>query len=126
MAPPSHPEYSDVLLDHFRNPRNVGDVADPDAHAQVESPLHGDRLRLSFRIDGDRIVEARFRCLGCTVAIAAGSVATVLLTGRTIAAALRLTDEDVAEALGGVPERRAQCSLLVRRTVHAALGSRLS
>jgi len=124
MTTPSHPDYSDRLLDHFRQPRNVGDVPDPDAQAEVESPLHGDRLRLTFRIAGERIVETRFRCLGCTVAIAAGSAATELLTGRTVAEALAITDEAVAAALGGVPERRAQCSLLVRRTVQAALRGR--
>ena len=123
MDPSEHPDYPDALLDHFRNPRNVGDVPGADAFAEVESPLHGDRLRLSFRIEDGRIAEVRFRCLGCTVAIAAGSAATVLLQGRTIDEALTLTDADVARALGGVPGRRAECSLLVRRAVRAALAS---
>ena len=100
-------------------------MAHPDAEASVASPLHGDTLRLTFALDGDRIREARFRCLGCPVAIAAGSVATVLLEGRSITEALRLTDQDVIDALGGVPEGKEACSLLVREAVHAAL-SRLA
>ena len=116
-----HPEYSDGLLDHFRNPRNVGEIPNPDARAEVTSPLHGDTLCLTFALDGDRIRAVRFRCLGCPVAIAAGSVSTVLLCGATITEALRLTDEDVARALGGVPERKRACSVLVREAVALAL-----
>lgn len=118
-----HPEYPDELLDHFRNPRNVGALAAPDAQGFVTSPLHGDTLRLTFALDGDRIREVRFQCRGCTVAIAAGSAATVLLAGRTITEALRLTDDDVDRELGGVPENRKGCSLLVARAVQAALAA---
>jgi NifU-like protein involved in Fe-S cluster formation len=120
MDHPRHPDYSDTLLDHFRSPRNVGEVERPDAAATVESPLHGDTLRLTFRLAGDRIVEARFLSRGCTVAIAAGSAATELLAGRTITEALLLTDDDVARALGGIPGNRRACSLLVARAVCAA------
>lgn len=116
-----HPDYSDRLLAHFRAPRNVGEVADPDAAATVTSPVHGDTLRLTFRLLQGRIVEARFLCRGCTVAIAAGSAATLLLEGATVTEALRLSDDDVARALGGVPEARRACSLLVARAVREAL-----
>ncbi len=116
-----HPEYSDELLDHFRNPRNVGEFDHPDAMAEVHSPLHGDTLRLSFALRGERIEGVRFRCLGCPVAIAAGSAATVLLCGRSITEALELTDEDVIRALGGVPPRKKACSVLVREAVQEAL-----
>jgi nitrogen fixation NifU-like protein len=119
MAPPG--EYSELLLEHFRNPRNVGEVERWDAEARVTSPLHGDTLRLTFELDGERIRQVRFQCLGCTVAIAAGSVATVLLAGRTRDEALALTDADVAEALGGIPETRRACSILVAEAVRAAL-----
>lgn len=120
MVTRSHPEYSETLLDHFRSPRNVGEIAAPDAAATVTSPLHGDTLRLTFALAGDRIREVRFLCSGCTVAIAAGSMATVLLEGRTITEALRLSDDDVARALGGVPEARSACSLLAARAVRGA------
>ena len=115
-----HPEYSAALLDHFRNPRNVGALASPDAEGFVESPLHGDTLRLMFALEGDRIRQVRFQCRGCTVAIAAGSAATVLLVGCTITEALRLSDDDVDRALGGIPENRRGCSLLVARALRAA------
>jgi len=115
-----HPEYSDLLLDHFRNPRNVGEIAEPDARGEAVSALHQDALRLTFALDGERIREVRFLCLGCPVAIAAGSVSTELLRGASITEALRLTDEDVVRALGGVPERKRACSLLVREAVAAA------
>src|SRR5204862_413226 len=83
-----------ALLDHFRNPRNVGRIQSPDAESFVESPLHGDTLRLTFTLEGERIREARFQCRGCTVAIAAGAAATVLLQGRTLTEALRDTHVD--------------------------------
>ena len=116
------PEYSETVMDHFRNPRGVGEVAPPDAEARLASPVHGDELRLTFALEGDRIAEVRFRCRGCVVAIAAASVATTLLEGRTIADALALTDDDVVAALDGVPEAKRKCSLIVSETVKAALG----
>ena len=119
-----HPEYSEALLDHFHHPRNVGALESPDAQAFVESPLHGDTLRLTFALEGDRIRQVRFQCRGCTVAIAAGSAATTLLEGRTITEALRLGNDDVDRALGGVPEDRLGCSLLVAEAVRAAFSTR--
>jgi len=115
-------EYSETLKDHFRNPRGVGDVDRPNAEARFVSPVHGDELRLTFAIEGDRIAKVRFRCRGCVVAIAAASVATTLLEGRTVAEALDLTDEEVVAALDGVPEAKRRCSLIVAETARAALG----
>lgn len=119
----AHPEYSDELLDHFRHPRNVGEIEHPDAEARVTSPVHGDSLRLTFAIRDDRIQEVRFLCLGCPVAIAAGSVATELLTGSTVREALKVTDDDVATALGGLSGTKRECSLLVRKAILRALGT---
>lgn len=116
-----HPLYSSRLLDHFHRPRNVGEVVQADAEGRVVSPVHGDTLRLTFALEGERIARVRFQCSGCVVAIAAGSVATTLLEGRSVAEALRIDDGSVAEALGGVPEERRECSLLVGRAVRAAL-----
>lgn len=118
--PMRHPDYSATLLDHFHNPRNVGVVPERDAEGTAESPLHGDTLRLSFALEGERIREVRFLCLGCPVAIAAGSIATLLLGGRSITQALALEDEDVIQALGGIPEHKRACSLLVREAVAKA------
>jgi len=117
-----HPEYSATLMDHFRNPRGVGEVADPDAEGRVVSEVHGDELRLTFAIEKSRVREVRFRCRGCVVAIAAASAATELLRGLTVAEALAMTDDDVVSALDGVPEAKRRCSLIVSETVRAALG----
>ena len=111
-------------MEHFRQPRNVGEIDRPDAEARVQSPVHGDNLRLTFALKGDRISRVRFQCSGCAVAIASGSVATTLLAGRTVDEALALTDEDVQRALGGVLEHKQRCSLVVRDAVQLALGDR--
>lgn len=116
-------DYSETLLDHFRRPRNVGEVDRPDAEARVVSPIHGDTLRLTFALREGRITEVRFQCRGCVVAIAAGSVATTLLAGRTVAQALAVSDDDVAQALGGIPSAKRKCSLVVGETVRRALAT---
>ncbi len=115
--------YSPRLLEHFRSPRNVGEVARPDAEARVENHLCGDVLRLTLTLDGGRIAEARFQCRGCVVAIAAGSVVTTLLPGRTVAEALALRVTDLEAALGGAPPGRRPCLSLAREAVVEALGS---
>lgn len=113
--------YSDIVLDHYRNPRNAGEIRDTRALAQVGDPESGDVLRLSLRIDGGVIREARFKAFGCTAAIAAGSMATTLLVGLTIAEARRLTDDDVVRALGGLPEEKRRCSVMAEQAIRDAL-----
>ena len=115
--------YSRVLLEHFENPRNLGEIPSPDAAATVRNPEQGDTLRITMRIDGGRIAEVRFKAFGCPVTIAAGSLATEMLAGMTIQQALELTDAQVADALGGVPEERIRCSVLVQKVIRRALGS---
>lgn len=117
----AHADYNATVLDHYRNPRNVGDVAGAVATAQVGDPAHGDVLRLSLRIEAGRVIEARFRAFGCTAAIAAGSMTTVLVAGRSIDEAARLTNQDVAAALGGLPESKMHCSVLAEQAVREAL-----
>ena len=112
--------YSDVVLDHSRNPRNVGDLPGA-AFAQVGDPATGDVLRISIRIEDGTIVEARFKAFGCTAAIAAGSMATTLLVGRSVEEAARLTNRDVVSALGGLPEPKVQCSVLAEQAIKEAL-----
>jgi NifU-like protein involved in Fe-S cluster formation len=116
-----HGDYNETVLDHYRNPRNVGDVAGSPAVAQVGDPDHGDVLRLGLRIEGDRIVEARFKSFGCSAAIAAGSMATVMVEGRLVSEAERLTNQDVARALGGLPESKMHCSVLAEQAVREAV-----
>ena len=113
--------YSPTVIDHFQHPRNLGDLDAPDAVAEVENPACGDRTRLALRIEGERIVAARFRTEGCPAAIAASSITTELLLGKTLAEAGDLRDSDVVEALGGLPRNKMHCSVLAEDVIRAAL-----
>jgi nitrogen fixation NifU-like protein len=114
-------DYNAIVLDHYRHPRNVGEIPGAVATAQVGDPATGDVLRMSLHIDGDRIVDARFKSFGCTAAIAAGSMATLLVKGRTLSEAERVTNKDVADALGGLPESKLHCSVLAEQAIREAL-----
>ena len=114
-------KYSDLVRDHFGSPRNLGELADPDGIGDVENPVCGDRTVLTIRVRDDRIAAARFRAVGCPAAIAASSITTELLIGRTVAEALRLTNEDVSAALGGLPANKLHCSVLAEDVVRAAV-----
>jgi nitrogen fixation protein NifU and related proteins len=113
--------YSAELLDHFQNPRNVGDLADADAVAEIENPVCGDVLRLSLKLDAQQILEARFKAKGCVPAMACGSALTVLIQGKTLAAALRVNREDLIAAVAGVPQASAHAVQLALDTLAAAL-----
>ena len=115
--------YSALLLNHFQNPRNVGDIVDPDARAESENPACGDRLRLTFRISGDRIVRAQFKAKGCVAAIACGSALTELVAGKTLKEALRLRREDVSDAVGGLPQASVHAAQLALDALSAGLRS---
>lgn len=114
-------KYSDLVRDHFGSPRNLGEIPDPDGIGDVENPVCGDRTVLTIRVRDDRIAAARFRAVGCPAAIAASSITTELLVGRTVADALRLTNEDVSAALGGLPANKLHCSVLAEDVVRAAV-----
>ena len=96
--------YSAQLLDHFENPRNAGEILHPDAAAEIENPVCGDVLRLTLRVVGGRIAEARFKAKGCVPAMACGSALTELIVGRTLTECRRLRREGVNAAVGGVPQ----------------------
>lgn len=113
--------YSPELLDHFQNPRNAGDVETPDASAQLENPACGDVLRLSVKLDGDRISKIRFRAKGCVPAMACGSAISELIKGRTVAEARQLSREELVRAIGGLPEASAHASHLAMETLSALL-----
>jgi len=117
----SFTDYSDIILDHFENPRNVGVVENPDAVGRAGNPACGDQMELTLRIRDDRIEEARFKASGCGAAIASASMTTVLLTGRTLADAGALTDGEVARALGGLPPAKLHCSVLAEDAIRSAL-----
>jgi nitrogen fixation protein NifU and related proteins len=95
--------YSEAVLDHFRNPRNAGKLANASAEVQATNPVCGDILELAVRIEDGGIAEARFLCRGCTTSIACASFLTERLTGSPLAAARSLTAENISEALGGLP-----------------------
>ena len=95
--------YSELVLDHFRNPRNAGKLANPSAEVQATNPVCGDILELAVRVESGAIVEARFLCRGCTTSIACASLLTERLTASTVAAARSITPEAISEALGGLP-----------------------
>jgi nitrogen fixation NifU-like protein len=113
--------YSPRLLDHFQNPRNAGDVADPDGAAQIENPACGDVLKLSVRLHGDRISEIRFRAKGCVPSMACGSAVTELARGRIVNDARNLTGEELRAEVGGVPEASSHAIHLAIDTLKAAL-----
>jgi nitrogen fixation NifU-like protein len=95
--------FNDTVLEHFRNPHNVGDLLEATATVEVTNPVCGDVLRLAVRLENNRIAASRFKTQGCVAAIASSSVLTDLLAGKSPAEARRITPEEISEALGGLP-----------------------
>ena len=130
-TPPAEPEeqtgpvlfYNASVIDHFSNPRNVGDMEDgeADGFSITGDPSCGDQLMLWIKVESGIITDIKFKCFGCPGAIATSSMLTVLARGKTIEEAKRLTDDDVIEALGGLPERKQHCSLMGVDALHAAI-----
>ena len=115
-------DYSEKVMDHFRNPRNVGRLEHPDGTATVGSLACGDALQFQFRLGPDgRIAEAKFMTFGCASAIASSSMATELIKGKGVAEALELTNKAVAEALDGLPDYKMHCSVLAEEAIKNAL-----
>ncbi len=113
--------YSDIVQDHFEHPRNVGVIEDAEAEALVSNPACGDTMHLYLRIENDRIVEAKFKTMGCPAAIAAGSITTEMLLGRTVDESLTLSREEVSAALGGLSPQKVHCSVLSEDAIKAAI-----
>ncbi|NCC76848.1 MAG: Fe-S cluster assembly scaffold protein NifU [Clostridia bacterium] len=114
-------EYSDKVMDHFMNPRNVGEIADASATGMVGNAKCGDIMKVYLKIENDIIVDAKFKTFGCGSAIATSSMATEMIKGKTLDEALTLTNKAVAEALDGLPPVKMHCSLLAEQAVKAAL-----
>lgn len=114
-------EYNKTVLDHFLNPRHTGEVKDPSATGTVQNSLCGDMIKLTLRIQDGVIQEARMKTFGCAAAIACASVMTELLMGRTIDQARTLKNADIVAHLGGLPDYKIQCSVVVEEVVAAAL-----
>jgi nitrogen fixation NifU-like protein len=113
--------YSAELLDHFEHPRNAGELEQPDATAEVTNPACGDMLRLTLRVEDGRVAEIRFLAKGCVPAMACGSALTGLVRGKTLREAARLTREDVASAVGGLPEASGHAGHLAIDALSSAL-----
>ena len=113
--------YSDILQDHFQHPRNVGVIEAADSNVSVSNPACGDIMQLSLRIANERITEAQFKTMGCPAAIAAGSVITELLLGRSLDEALQITRQEVDAALGGLTPQKAHTAVLAEDAIKAAI-----
>ena len=113
--------YNDLVMDHFLHPRRVGDLSDANAMATAENGGCGDTLQLQLRISDGKIQDASFRALGCTASIAASSFLTEWLVGKTVAEAKALTNERLAELMGGLPAGRTHCSVLAEEALAGCL-----
>ncbi len=114
-------QYSDKVMDHFRNPRNVGDMPDADGIGHVGNPTCGDIMELYLKVRNNVIVDAKFKTFGCGAAIATSSMVTELVKGKTVDDALKISNRAVAEALGGLPPIKMHCSLLAEQALKSAI-----
>ena len=113
--------YSSQLLDHFQNPRNAGDLPDADAAVELENPVCGDVIRLSLKLQDGRIREIRFKAKGCVPAMACGSALTEIVLGKTTEEARNVTSEQLAQAVGGLPQASTHAAQLALDTLSALL-----
>ena len=113
--------YSDKVMDHFRNPRNVGRIENADGVGEVGNARCGDIMTIYLKIDNDIITDVKFETFGCGSAIASSSMATELIKGKPISEAVQLTNKAVAEALDGLPAHKMHCSVLAEEAIKAAL-----
>ena len=114
-------EYSEKVMDHFMNPRNVGVIEDADGVGRAGNPVCGDLMEMSVKIEGDVISDIKFRTFGCGAAIATSSMATDLIRGKTVDDALEISNRAIAEALDGLPPIKMHCSVLAAEALRATL-----
>ncbi len=113
--------YSEKVMDHFANPRNVGEIENADGIGEVGNSKCGDIMKMYLKIDGDTITDVKFKTFGCGAAIATSSMATELIKGKSIDNALNLTNKAVMEALDGLPPVKVHCSVLAEEAIKSAL-----
>lgn len=113
--------YSEKVMEHFRDPHNVGDLENPDGIGHVGNPACGDIMELYIKVENDIIVEAKFKTFGCGAAIATSSMVTDMVKGKTLDEALKISNDAVTEALGGLPKQKRHCSVLAEEALHSAI-----
>ena len=113
--------YTEKVMEHFRNPRNMGEIPDADGVGTVGNPVCGDMMTVYIKLKDNRIEDIKFKTFGCGAAIATSSMITELAKGKTIDEALKITRADVAESLGGLPPIKMHCSNLAADALHAAI-----
>ncbi len=113
--------YSEKVMEHFRHPRNVGEMENPDGTGRVGNPVCGDIMELYIKVKDDVIVDAKFQTFGCGAAIATSSMVTELVKGKTLEEALKISNKTVAEALDGLPANKLHCSVLAEEALQAAI-----
>ena len=118
--------YSEKVMDHFENPRNVGIIENPDGYGKVGSPTCGDVMEIFLKIEDETIVDVKFRTFGCASAIATSSMSTEMILGKKVEEALALTNKAVAQALDGLPPAKMHCSVLAEEAIKEAIENYLS
>ena len=113
--------YSEKVREHYANPRNVGSVDEPSGRAVVRSPVDSDTVLITLRIEDGVIRDAKFKCMGCAVAIACSSMATEMVLGQPVEQASQIKEQDVADALGGIPDYKMRCSNLAPEAIRKAI-----
>lgn len=113
--------YSEKVMDHFANPRNVGEIEDADGIGEVGNAKCGDIMKMYIKVDNGIITDVKFKTFGCGAAVATSSIATEMLKGKSIDDALKLTNKAVVEALEGLPPQKLHCSVLAEQAVKSAL-----
>ncbi len=113
--------YSDKVIDHFSNPRNVGEIENASGSGTVGNPKCGDIMKMDIKVEDGIITDVKFKTFGCGAAIATSSMATEMVKGKSIEEALELTNQAVAEALDGLPPVKMHCSMLAEQAIHAAI-----
>jgi len=113
--------YTEKVMDHFQNPRNVGEIPDADGVGEVGNAVCGDIMKIYLKVEDDRIADVKFKTFGCGAAIATSSMVTEMVKGKTLDEALQITNKAVAEALDGLPPQKMHCSNLAADALHKAI-----
>ena len=113
--------YNDIVMEHFLNPKNVGDMENPDGTGVYGSPVCGDMMQIQIKVENDVITDAKFKTFGCGSAIASSSMATSMIIGKTVEDALEITNKQIINELGGLPPVKVHCSVLADRAIKNAI-----